>query len=374
MDINLHLQVLKLSNFKNYETAQLEFSASLNCIVGENGMGKTNLLDAIHLLCLGKSHFQSSDKQIQRIGADFYRVEGLFQRVSKKEQLVVKFQKRKIIERNKQAYQRLSDHVGKFPLVIIAPDNAQLLLEGSVERRRFMDFSLSQLNPLYLKQLMQYNKVLEQRNALLKAADHPLEIDFDLLETYDQLLESPANYLFQERSKFIQQLHPIFQEYYQAISGGKEEVELNYQSHLQTDTLANLLQAAKDRDTYLQRTSKGVHKDELQLKIKGQKLKNFGSQGQLKSYLLAMKLAQYELLRQKQEINPILLLDDIFDKLDAKRVRQLLDLLLERSFGQIFITDTHEDRVANILENVKYKTNYKKFVIKDATVIDVIEA
>lgn len=372
MDINLRLKSLKLTNFKNYETLSLEFSDSLNCIVGENGMGKTNLLDAIHLLCLGKSHFQYSDKQLIKIGEDFYRLEGTFRRLNKKELVVAKYQKakRKTIERNKSAYKRLSDHVGLMPLVIIAPDDAQLILEGSEERRRFMDFSLVQLDQLYLQHLMQYNKTLQQRNALLKAAPHPLEIDFDLLETYDQLLETPATYIFEKRTAFLEQIYPVFQEYYEAISGGKEAVELSYRSQLQEQSLSELLQATRDKDAILQRTTKGIHKDDLKLEIKEQKLKNFGSQGQLKSYLLAMKLAQYELLRQEQEITPILLLDDIFDKLDAKRVRQLLDLLLERSFGQIFITDTHQDRVADILENVRYKTSFKKFVIQDAQLLE----
>jgi DNA replication and repair protein RecF len=376
LDINLRLKSLKLTNFKNYETANLEFSDSLNCIVGENGMGKTNLLDAIHLLCLAKSHFQYSDKQLIKIGEDFYRVEGKFRRLDKKEQIVAKYQKgkRKTFERNKSVYKKLADHIGLMPLVIIAPDDAQLILEGSEERRRFMDFSLVQLDKLYLQHLMQYNKTLSQRNALLKSASHPLELDFDLLETYDKLMEPAANYIFEKRSAFIQSIYPVFQEYYQAISGGKEEVELSYRSQLEDATLAELFQAARDKDAILQRTTKGVQKDDLKLEIKGQKLKDFGSQGQLKSYLLAMKLAQYELLRKEQQITPILLLDDIFDKLDAKRVRQLLDLLLERSFGQIFITDTHQDRVENILQNVKYKTNYKKFVIQDAKVVDEVSA
>ena len=330
-------------------------------------MGKTNLLDAIHVLCLGKSHFMSTDQNLVRTGEDFFRLQAKFRKLDEKEDIVVKYKLRgkKVFERNKIAYKRLADHVGLLPLVIIAPDDAGLILNGSEERRRFLDFILVQFDSQYMTQLLRYNQIIEQRNALLKSADHPKEVDISLLEVYDAQLPEPAKYIFAKRTEFIEKLYPVFQAYYEEISGGKEVVEISYKSHLQQDSMADLLLLSRDKDLILQRTSKGIHKDDLILELKGKTLKQFASQGQLKSYLLAMKLAQYELLRQAREVTPILLLDDIFDKLDANRVKHLLSLLIEHQFGQIFITDTHEDRVEGILQDIKFSSDYKKFVIAD---------
>lgn len=313
----------------------------------------------------------STDQNLVKEGADFFRLQAKFWRLGEREDVIVKYKLRskKVFERNKLAYKRLSDHVGLLPLVIIAPDDARLILDGSEERRRFLDFILVQFDSEYMTHLMRYNQVLEQRNALLKSAETPKQLDVDLLEIYDAQLLEPANYIFQKRTDFTHQLYPIFQAYYAEISGGKESVEIIYKSHLQSDAMGDLLKSSRSKDLILQRTGKGIHKDDLVLELKGQPLKQFASQGQLKSFLLAMKLAQYELLRQEREVTPILLLDDIFDKLDTHRVKHLLSLLIEHQFGQIFITDTHEDRVEGILQDIKFNSDYKKFVIVDGSIL-----
>ncbi len=359
----MHLQRLSLTNFKNYDKQTLEFSTKLNCFVGENGMGKTNLLDAMHYLCMCKSHFLLPDRLVVRHGEEFFRLEGTFKRKKKQEFVVSKYQvrHRKVIERNKVAYARLADHIGLLPMVMITPNDSSLITEGSENRRQYIDVLLVQLDTIYLSHLMTYNKVLQQRNAFLKQYKHPQEIDYALLEVYNQQLLAPAQYIFEKRQLILEQLLPIFQDYYKAISGDKEQVRFEYYSPLQENSLAALLVASQEKDAWLQRTTKGIHKDDLKLLINEYAVKKFASQGQLKSYLLALKLAQYELLRQESEVAPLVLLDDIFDKLDRKRVQYLLELLMKRDFGQIFITDTHESRIAEIVAGLG--SDFKQFCV-----------
>ncbi|MGH1336361.1 MAG: DNA replication/repair protein RecF [Aureispira sp.] len=366
----MHLQRLHLVHFKNYDQQELTLSPQLNCFVGENGMGKTNLLDAIHYLCMCKSHFSLPDRQVLQHGADFFRIEGDFEREGKIEAMVCTYapRLRKKLLRNKVPYKRLADHIGFLPLIMIAPDDTLLITEGSENRRQFLDVLLVQLDPTYLQQLMTYNKVLQQRNAYLKSFKHPLEMDGALLETYNQQLLAPAQYIHEQRQQIVRRLTPVFQQYYKIISGDREQVSLFYQSQLTTQTLVNLLAESQEKDTWLQRTTKGIHKDDLKLLINEYAVKKFASQGQLKSYLLALKLAQYELLRQEVALPPVLLLDDIFDKLDSKRVEQLLTLLLERDFGQVFLTDTHESRIARIVQGLQ--ADFKQFVVEDGTVCE----
>lgn len=363
----MFLQQLKLTNFKNYEFQTLDLSPKLNCFVGDNGMGKTNLLDAIHYLCMCKGHFGLTDRQVIRHEGDFFRIEGHFLRSNKKETIVCKYQpkSRKAIERNKVAYTRFADHIGLLPMIMITPDDTLLITEGSENRRQYMDVLLVQLDKVYLNHLMTYNKVLQQRNAFLKQYKHPLEIDFTLLEIYNQQLLTPAAYIHEQRQLILEKLKPIFQQYYRTISGDQEQVDFVYNSPLNEKTLVELLTESQEKDAWLQRTTKGVHKDDLKLMINNYPVKKFASQGQLKSYLLALKLAQYELLRQESEVAPLVLLDDIFDKLDKKRVRHLLELLLERDFGQIFITDTHEDRIVEIVAGLG--TDFKRFLIREGS-------
>lgn len=363
----MHLHRLQLASFKNYNQQELFLSPQLNCFVGENGMGKTNLLDAIHYLCMCKSHFRLPDKQVMQHGADFFRIEGDFHRAGKEEAIVCTYapRLRKTVLKNKVPYARLADHIGFLPLIMIAPDDTLLITEGSEHRRQFLDVLLVQLDATYLKELMTYNKVLQQRNAYLKSFKHPSEVEGALLEIYNQQLLAPAQYIYQQRQQITAQLTPIFQEYYKVISGDREQVELAYQSQLKEQSLVELWAESQEKDAWLQRTTKGIHKDDLKLLINGYAVKKFASQGQLKSYLLALKLAQYELLRQEVELAPLLLLDDIFDKLDNKRVEQLLTLLLQRDFGQVFITDTHESRIARIVEGLQ--ADFKQFLVEEGS-------
>ena len=292
-------------------------------------------------------------------GQDFFRVEGRFRVEEKWEQVVAKVipGKQKVFERNKKPYQRLVEHIGLLPVVMIVPDDTRLATEGSEERRRFVNNTLSQLHWSYLEQLMRYNKVLKQRNALLKSWGGQVRMDDALLLTYEAQLAAPAAVIYEYRKAFTANFLPIFQQYYQVISGGQEEVELTYKTALEGQELAALFAASRAKDCLLQRTTVGIHKDEWVFRINGYPLKRFASQGQLKSFILAMRLAQYEFIRQEKNISPILLLDDIFDKLDRHRVQQLIQLLMEQNFGQVCITDTHMDRLADIIRpfNISYQ-------------------
>lgn len=366
----MYLQALKLTNFKNYTAQTLLFSEHLNCFVGQNGMGKTNVLDAIYYLCMCKSHFKTSDRNIVRHETDFFRLEGNFvistsEKQPQIDKVVAKVQprKRKDFERNQATYDRLSEHIGCFPVVMIAPDDTLMAMEGSEERRRFLDNTLCQLDNQYLSNLIHYNKVLSQRNKLLKQMAEARTFDEILVQSYDVQLCSPAIYIHQKRKEWMLAFEPIFKSYYAQISGNKEEVNCIYQSKLTDNDFAQLLADNIEKDRILQRTTVGVHKDDLKFIFNDVAVKQFASQGQLKSYILALKLAQYELLRQQKGMAPILLLDDIFDKLDENRVEQLLELLIhKKEFGQIFITDTHENRVTEIVK--KFDIEHEKFVVE----------
>ncbi|MFK7951070.1 MAG: DNA replication/repair protein RecF [Saprospiraceae bacterium] len=366
----LYIQALKLTNFKNYEAQTLVFSEYLNCFVGQNGVGKTNILDGIYYLCMCKSHFKTSDRNIMRHGANFFRLEGNFvvstsMNKPQVDKIIAKIQprKRKDFERNQVVYNRLSEHIGCFPVVMIAPDDTLMAMEGSEERRRFLDNTLCQLDNQYLIHLIRYNKILSQRNKLLKQMAEARTFDEILVQSFDVQLLPSAKYIHQKRVEWMSDFEPIFKGYYSQISGKKESVKCIYQSKLTDTDFETLLNENIEKDRILQRTTVGIHKDDLKFIFNDVTVKQFASQGQLKSYILALKLAQYELLRQQKDIAPILLLDDIFDKLDENRVEQLLELLIhKKSFGQIFITDTHENRVAQIIE--KFEMKYQKFVVE----------
>jgi DNA replication and repair protein RecF len=349
----LHLKRLILTQFRNYDRQELEFSPRLNCFTGNNGMGKTNLLDAIHYLCLTKSHFTATDRHVVQHEAEFFRLEGLFEREQREERIVAKVipGKEKTLERSGAAYERMADHIGLLPLVMLTPDDTQLAREGSEERRRFLDGTLAQLDAEYLRQLILYQRVLKQRNALLKQEEFSRRPSPALLEVYQQQLVEPARYIHRQRVEFTEAFSPIFQEYYARISGEREQVSCTYRSQLHNEDMGSLLERNLERDIHLQRTGSGPHRDDLIFGMGEHALKQFASQGQLKSFILALKLTQYELLRQKKNTPPLLLLDDIFDKLDAERVRSLLKLILDAAFGQVFITDTDPDRLRRVMED-----------------------
>jgi DNA replication and repair protein RecF len=364
----MHFEKINLTNFKNYESQTLELSERLNAFVGRNGMGKTNLLDAIYYLCLCKSYFLTADSDVILRGADFMRLEGWVRKYRGLEKIVAKvpLRKKKEMARNDVPYSTLSEHIGFLPVVMIAPDDIELVKEGSEARRRFLDNTLSQIDNQYLVQLMQYNKLLEQRNALLKKwaskGNSPNELteDYDsLMGIYAQQMSPLVAYIYKKRQSFIRQFEPIFNALYQEIAAAQERVALVFESQLHTSEsddvdnyVRNLWIKSQEKDRVLQRTSIGIHRDDMRFLIDDKPLKKFGSQGQLKSFVIAMKLAQLEILRGGKAESPILLLDDIFDKLDENRVENLMQLITHQSFGQIFITDTHAERARSLFEKL----------------------
>ncbi|NUO02111.1 MAG: DNA replication/repair protein RecF [Saprospiraceae bacterium] len=363
------MKQLTLTNFKNYAQERIAFGDSLNCITGQNGMGKTNLLDAIYYLCMGKSYFAQNEAQIAFHESDFFRIEARIDLEGKEEKIVAKVipRRQKIFERNDVAYKKISEHVGTLPVVIIAPDDTQIVTEGSEARRRFLDNTLCQFDPAYLQQLIVYERILDQRNALLKRlADQP-GADRSLLRVYAEQLVAPAEAIHKARVAFVRNLRPVLQSLYEKISGGKEEIDCQYQSQLDGANFSTLLQQREEKDCILQRTTSGIHRDDLIFIIGGHPLKHFASQGQLKSFVLSLKLAQYEWLKTAKNTLPFLLLDDIFDKLDAGRVAMLMELLCTEVYGQVFITDTDEDRVAKIAGSQRMP--FLKLVIDKGTTI-----
>ncbi|MCB9290403.1 MAG: DNA replication/repair protein RecF [Lewinellaceae bacterium] len=360
----LQLDSFILTNFKNYSFQQIDCSPGLTCFIGRNGMGKTNLLDAIYYLCMGKSYFNLPDSLVANHDSDFFRLEGHFLREGRKEEVVAKVmpRRKKALERNGVPYNRLSEHVGLFPVVMIAPDDTNLATEGSEIRRRFLDNTLSQLDNQYLQHLIRYNKLLQQRNALLKKFGEEGRYNPTLLETYSRQMAGPATAIYQSRRDFMEPFREVLRRLYQSISGEAEEVDCRYTSKMEQGPLEVLMQEAAEKDRILQRTTAGPHKDDLDFTIRGYPLKRFASQGQLKSFILSLKLAQYRLLAEQKKMPPLLLLDDIFDKLDGERATHLLELLLQEDFGQAFITDTDEQRLEAIIQ--KFGHRYLKYSIE----------
>ena len=365
----MHLSSIKLTQFKNYEAYHVHFSPTVNCIVGLNGMGKTNLLDAIYYLCMCKSHFSIPDRLLVQKKLDFFRLEGHFTKKEKLLNVVAKVQpkeKKKEIELNGVPHKKLADHIGLLPIVMITPFDADLAFDGSEVRRRFLNNSLAQIDPQYLQAELTYNRLLRQRNALLKSFAGRL-VNPALLDTLDEQLSPLAKIIHDKRKAFCTDFFPVFKQYYQIISNEQEQVACRYRSQLDGNDLAPLLKASREKDVLLQRTTVGTHKDDLVFTIEEQILKKFASQGQLKSYILALKLAQYEIVKIHKTSRPLLLLDDIFDKLDNNRVQQLLQLLFKNDFGQIFFTDTDEQRLLSLIAPFGVKA--KQLIIKNGQVV-----
>ncbi len=351
----MYLQKLTVSNFKNYQEASLVFSDKINCFIGDNGTGKTNLLDAIHYLAFCKSAFNPVDSQNIRHGQDFFSIHGTYLKngdVPDTVSCIQKTEQRKVFRINQKEYERLADHIGLFPLVMVSPYDRDLINEGSEVRRKYLDGVISQFDKLYLDDLINYNKALSQRNALLKKFSEGHSFRHDLLEIWDRQLVEHGQKIHLRREAFLSDFAPIFQHYFDYITQGKEKVVLNYQSQLFSRGLDELLAASVERDRAARFTTQGIHKDDLDLLISGHQLKKFGSQGQQKSFVIAVKLAQFEYTRNIKGFKPVLLFDDIFDKLDDGRVHQIIRLVSENSFGQVFITDTQRSRVEKLFEEV----------------------
>ncbi len=369
----MYLKKLSLTNFKNYDQTELEFSSKINCFVGNNGVGKTNILDAVHYLSLTKSFFNNIDSISIRHGEEFFIINGTFVRNGEEDQIYCAFQKQKpkVLKKNGKEYEKLSDHVGKYPVVMISPADSSLVSEGSEERRKFLNKIISQYDGEYLDSVLKYNKALQQRNRLLKDFKSAGSFDNDTLSIWDSQLVKYGTYIFKERETLVSELIPVFQDRYSMISSEKERVRLSYRSHLSVRDFAEALIGSVTKDRFLEYTTIGIHKDDLLFEMNGYSVKLLGSQGQQKSFLVALKLAKFDYIKGKSGCSPILLLDDIFDKFDAERVEQIIRLVGNQQFGQIFITDTHQSRLHEILTS--HKTDYKLFRINNNAVEEIID-
>ncbi|MCL1943735.1 MAG: DNA replication/repair protein RecF [Candidatus Azobacteroides sp.] len=361
----MFLQKLSVINYKSLKQIELDLSPKMNCFFGDNGMGKTNLLDAVFYLSFCKSHTNPVDTQNIRHDEEFFVIQGFYVDGERPEEIYCGFKRRqkKHFRRNKKEYERLSDHIGLIPLVLVSPADNELIQGGSEERRKFMDMVVSQYDREYLDALIRYNKALMQRNALLKETAYSDDTLFDIWE--EQMTETGA-VIYEKRCRFVDEFTPGFREYYDYICRSSEQVSLCYESHLKHDDLSVLLKNSREKDRIIGFTRKGVHKDDLTMLLGEYPIKRIGSQGQNKTYLIALKLAQFNFLKKTSARTPILLLDDIFDKLDAKRVEQIIQLVAQDTFGQIFITDTNREHLLEILN--KIGSDYKIFQMKDGEV------
>lgn len=356
----MKLKHLSVVNYKNILSCELDFSDKINCFVGKNGMGKTNLLDAIYYLSFCKSHTNSIDSQVVTHGEDFLVLQGLYDRNSIEENIYcgIKRRQKKQFKHNKVAYAKYSEHIGFLPLVLVSPADASLILDGSDERRRFMDIVISQYDKTYLNALIRYNAALQNRNSLLKSESTD-ELMYDL---YEEEMAETASVIFAGRKDFICRFVPIFQHYYNTLSAGGEQVTLQYVSHLfDEQNLLDTLRSTRKRDTLIGFSTKGVHKDDLEMMLSDYPIKRVGSQGQNKTFLIALKFAQFDFLKEiNNGMSPILLLDDIFDKLDAERVERIIQLVSGNHFGQIFITDTNREHLDEMLSKIEYENKIFK--------------
>ena len=363
------LKKISILNFKNIREASLELSPKMNCLIGHNGVGKTNFLDALFYLSFCKSSLNPVDSQIMTHDSDFFMVEGLYEDESGKQTDVYCGMKRgtkKHFKRDKKEYKRLSQHIGLIPLIMASPGDSSIISGGSEERRRFMDIVISQYDSVYIDALSAYNKALLQRNALLKMENEP---DAALLDIWEEEMARNGEVVYAKRRAFVEEFVPVFQKIYAVISGDKERVSLTYVSHCQRGPLLDVIRRDRFKDRAVGYSLHGVHRDELEMMLDGYMMKREGSQGQNKTYVLSLKLAQFDFLcRTASKTTPLLLLDDIFDKLDAQRVEQIVKLVSGDGFGQIFVTDTNRDHLDRILHNGCF--DYKLFYVDDGNIVE----
>ena len=362
------LKRISILNYKNLEQVELSFSPKLNCFFGQNGMGKTNLLDAIYFLSFCKSSGNPIDSQNIRHDQEFFVIQGFYEAPDGTPEEIycgMKRRQKKQFKRNKKEYTRLSDHIGFLPLVMVSPADSELIAGGSDERRRFMDVVISQYDKEYLEALIRYNKALAQRNTLLKS-EVPVEEELFLI--WEEMMAQAGEIVFRKREAFISEFIPIFQSFYSFISQDKEQVGLTYDSHARDASLLDVIKASRVRDRIMGYSLHGIHKDELNMLLGDFPIKREGSQGQNKTYLVALKLAQFDFLKRTGTTVPLLLLDDIFDKLDASRVEQIIKLVAGDNFGQIFITDTNREHLDRILHKVG--SDYKMFQVDQGVITE----
>ena len=364
------LEKLSLINYKNIQTATLELSPKINCFIGQNGVGKTNVLDAIYYLSFCHSANNPIDSQVIRHGEEFFMIEGKYAAddSSTDNDLLItcgfKPGTKKHFKKNKKEYKRLSEHIGLIPVVMVSPSDTLLIDGGSEERRRLMDMVISQYDHSYIEALNRYNKALQQRNTMLKAEEEP---NIDVISLWEEQMAATGEHIYQKRDAFVKEMTPIFQRFYETISGNREQVVLNYVSHCQRGPLLEVIQRDRFKDRAVGYSLHGIHRDDLEIALGGHQMKREGSQGQHKTFVIALKLAQFDFLkRTNTKTTPLLLLDDIFDKLDAQRVEQIVSLVAGNEFGQIFITDTNRDHLDQILSASSH--DFKIFYVEDGNV------
>lgn len=357
------LEKLSLINYKNIQSAALDLSPKINCFIGQNGVGKTNVLDAIYYLSFCHSANNPIDSQVIRHGEDFFMIEGIYN-----EDITIscgfKPGTKKHFKKNKKEYKRLSEHIGLIPVVMVSPSDTLLIDGGSEERRRLMDMVISQYDRSYIEHLNRYNKALQQRNTMLKAEEEP---NIDVMSLWEEQMAMAGEQIYQKRDAFVREMVPIFQRFYETISGNREQVVMNYVSHCQRGPLLEVIQRDRFKDRAVGYSLHGIHRDDLEIALGGHQMKREGSQGQHKTFVIALKLAQFDFLkRTNTKTTPLLLLDDIFDKLDAQRVEQIVSLVAGNEFGQIFITDTNRDHLDQILSASSH--DYKIFYVEEGNV------
>ncbi len=368
----MFLSKLSLLNYKNYEQVEISPSSKINCFIGNNGVGKTNLIDAIYYLSFCKSYFNPIDNQNIKHGEQFFVIQGLYDNGESTDEIYcgIKRNQKKQFKRNKKEYTKLSNHIGLIPLVMVSPADIKLIVEGSEDRRNFINSVISQYDKPYLDNLINYNRALKHRNNLLKSIAFSGKFDADSIDVWDEQLVRYGIEIYKKRIEYINEFIPIFQKYYNFIAPEKEKVVLEYNSHLHDNDFYMQLKRSFEKDKILQYTTVGVHKDDLNLLLSDYPINKIGSQGQQKTYLVALKLAQFDFLKEINKANPIMLLDDIFDKLDANRVKKIIELVAENHFGQIFITDKNLESLQNILNSIDIENRI--FLIDDASNINLV--
>ena len=352
--ISLFLKKISIINYKNILDKEYELDPKINCFVGDNGVGKTNILDAVYHLSMGKSYFNVKNDQLINRGKDYMLVDGVFELNNKNESIVfsLKIGEKKVLKRNGKPYKKFSNHIGLIPVVLISPYDNDLINEGSSERRKFIDSIISQNDKEYLINLIAYTRVIQNRNKLLKQYNRSVDFDLDTIKVYDDQIYKLSDPIFKARDKFIKEFTPLVLEKYKHISDDKEKISIEYKSDLINNNVENLIKDSFQKDVILQYTSVGLHKDDFVFNIDENRIKRFGSQGQQKSFLIALKLAQFDYLKNETGNSPILLMDDVFDKLDLMRVKRIVEIVNSTNFGQLFLSDTDKERIEKVLSSL----------------------
>ena len=352
--ISVFLKKISIINYKNILDKEYELDPKINCFVGDNGVGKTNILDAVYHLSMGKSYFNVKNDQLINRGKDYMLVDGVFELNNKNESIVfsLKIGEKKVLKRNGKPYKKFSNHIGLIPVVLISPYDNDLINEGSSERRKFIDSIISQNDKEYLINLIAYTRVIQNRNKLLKQYNRSVDFDLDTIKVYDDQIYKLSEPIFKARDKFIKEFTPLVLEKYKHISDDKEKISIEYKSDLINNHVENLIKDSFQKDVILQYTSVGLHKDDFVFNIDENRITRFGSQGQQKSFLIALKLAQFDYLKNETGNSPILLMDDIFDKLDLMRVKRIVEIVNSTNFGQLFLSDTDKERIEKVLSSL----------------------